>query len=343
MQNKPMNYGLKESLIENVMTVPDLFSKEGFSPSFFTNDDLFKLSLTSKSLGSIASPELEKRLEPLAQKLLSHVVLGQEAEARAMIEKNPKLLLIKSEAKDYQGRTIIATPFQAALGAGDKPMWEMMLSYLEALKPGEALRQFQEWFPQGFEGDEIPASSLKDDYNGRARAIIDDAGSGQAAIERFREDISHQKEIRQGKIFSLQHLIAAYAAYIANFDALGTWPKRDLFWSQVIGYVQRQMNTYDAQVHCSGVQSVLEDPAKFKRSLKFYNGGELLPPAVNSGLGFEFGVYSHRDHGKAGSGWGAWPASLVWQLGAVERLCREKTDALAGLRESLELRAAYQP
>jgi hypothetical protein len=298
MQTKRMNYGPNESLSEKVMVIPGLFSEKGMSSSFFTNDDWYKLSLTSKSLWVISSPELEERLKPIAQKLLSHVVLGQEAVARAMIEKNPKLLLIKSEAKDYQGRTIIATPFQAALGACDKPMWERMLPHLDALKPGEALKQFQEWFPEGFKEDEISTSALKAYYNELAQAIILNADGGNAAIERFREYISHHREIRQGEIFNLQHLIAAYAAYIDNFDALGTLPKLDLFWNQVMGYAQRQMSSYDAQVHCAGIQSVLNDPAKFKRSFKFLNSGEFLPLAVNSGLGFEFAVYSYYGGGK---------------------------------------------
>ena len=180
---------------------------------------------------------------------------------------------------------------------------------------------------------DVAQHALKDYYNELAQAIIHDADGGQAAIERFREAIRHQKEIRQGKIFSLQHLIAAYAAYTDNFDALGTWHKRDLFWNQVIGYVQRQMSTYDAQVHCSGVQSVLDDPARFKRSLKFSNGGEFLPPAVNSGLGFDFAAC------------GLWPSAGGAGVFArdVDRLCRAKTGALAGLRESLEPRASYHP
>ncbi|HFD2232710.1 TPA: hypothetical protein ACF9YZ_002373 [Legionella pneumophila] len=55
--------------------------------------------------------------------------------------------MIKAKAKDYSGRTILGTAFQAAIGAGDKPMWEMMLPYFAGLEKGEALRQFHEQFP----------------------------------------------------------------------------------------------------------------------------------------------------------------------------------------------------
>jgi hypothetical protein len=42
-------------------------------------------------------------------------------------------------------------------------MWEMMLPYFESLEQEEALRQFNEQFPNGIE--ETPASELIADYN----------------------------------------------------------------------------------------------------------------------------------------------------------------------------------
>ena len=41
------------------------------------------------------------------------------------------LLLYKCEVEDYSGRKIIATPFQAALGAEDERMWGMMKPHYE--------------------------------------------------------------------------------------------------------------------------------------------------------------------------------------------------------------------
>ena len=83
-----------------------------------------------------------------------------------------------------------------------------------------------------------------------------------------------------------------WPCYIDNFDALTTWDNRDLFWKKVIGYVQRQMTAYDAQVHCSGAWSVLDNENAFKRLFGFCNGGEFFPLSVDSGLGFDFGCYS---------------------------------------------------
>ncbi|MDP1614298.1 MAG: hypothetical protein Q8L68_00720, partial [Methylococcales bacterium] len=99
------------SLAEQVFHALQIHST-GFHPGFFTHSDLSALALTSKTLKLVVSPELNMRA---AEKLLTHVVLGEQTEAEAMIKANPNLLLIQSIAIDYSGRTIIATPFQAAL------------------------------------------------------------------------------------------------------------------------------------------------------------------------------------------------------------------------------------
>lgn len=67
--------------------------------------------------------------------------------------------------------------------------------------------------------------------------------------------------------------LSAYQAYIDNFIALANWENRDKFWQKVIGYVQRQMTAYDAQIHCSGVKRVLDNENSLARQL------ELVTPA----------------------------------------------------------------
>jgi hypothetical protein len=65
-------------------------------------------------------------------------VHGEEEESEAIIKACPELLYYGAEVIDYSGRTIIATAFQAALGAEDMRMWEMMLPYFKCLEGGEA-------------------------------------------------------------------------------------------------------------------------------------------------------------------------------------------------------------
>ena len=102
------------------------------------------------------------------------------------------------------------------------------------------------------------------------------------------------------------------------------------------------MSTYDAQIHCSGVQKVLNDPKSFSRELKFVNEGAFFPCRSDSGLGFDFACYSYFAclvaGPRASGGWRVCPRSI-----ALKKLCRAKTDALAGLRESLEQGMCYQP
>jgi hypothetical protein len=216
-------------------------------------------------------------------------------------------------------------------------MWEMILPYLNELEPGEALRQFREWFPEGIE--ETPASDLKTKYDTLASAIITDKDHG--LIKEFRKDITANQRIREGKHFNLQHLIAAYQAYIDHFKAFDTWENRDLFLKKVIGYVQRQMTAYDAQIHCSDLRNVLDKEFSFNRTLILENGVKFFPLGINSGLGFSFACY------------GASARSYVmfepWALEGFEKLTvhvlknyvEQKQLALAELKESLEQGMSY--
>lgn len=336
-QNKSNQEDL--SLAEQVFDRLKIYS-EGFKPSFFSNSDLAHLRLSSKTLNSVVEfDELNRRL---AQKLLNYVVRGEQDKAQALIARKPELLLIRIEAIDYSGRTIIGTAFQAAIGAGDKPMWEMMLPYFESLEPGEALRQFHQQFPHGIE--DTPASELKAYYNAIALAIINDDDQGLKAIEGFRQEITSQKEITQGKHFNLQHLIAAYQAYIDNFDALADWYKRDKFWQKVIGYIQRQMTAYDAQIHCSGVKKVLDNESSFARQLEFSGGEKFFPLRDNSGLGLDFACFSYASGMRGGCrvSLGGDDEAAEGCRGNLEKLCKAKTDALAQLRESLEQGVHYK-
>lgn len=68
--------------------------------------------------------------------LLRHVIRGEQAEAEAMLKKNPALLLEKGKVTDYSGRTIQGTAFQLALGAEDAEMCEMIAPYFAEVKEG---------------------------------------------------------------------------------------------------------------------------------------------------------------------------------------------------------------
>lgn len=332
------------------------------SDEFLSNEDILALGLNddggerlrffdSQSLDSLSKSSFywneSLNNELLARKLLTHVVLGEQDHAHAMIEANPALLLIRTKVVDYSGRTIIATPFQAALGAEDTLMWQMMLDYIE---PEKALRQYNQQFPEGI--DVKSARELLPIYNTLAQAIIE--GRGEEAIANFREFITQPDTITQGKHFNMQHLVAAMHVYADRFDDLGSYNNQKMFWSQVIGYVQRQMPSVYAQAHCSDLKNIEENEGAFERTLDLKNNnGEPLFPlgALDSGLGFDFGVLSWRvlaalgvgsaSPGARRAGRVALPAVVMSHV--AEKLCKEKTGELRDLRERLESVVSYQP
>lgn len=200
-----------KSQCEALLATPEFVSattKEGFNSNLISYRELVNLSLASRTLFAGLKEAREARLKQDANELLQHVVLGHKSEAKAMISENPNLLLIPSTALDYSGRTIIGTAFRAAIGAGDKPMYTMMLDFIE---PQEALKQFELQFPNGFVGES--AAALKPRYLALAHAIRDDADFGEAKIAEFREDITAVKEIKEGLHFNLQELVAARDAF----------------------------------------------------------------------------------------------------------------------------------
>jgi hypothetical protein len=277
-----------KSQCEALLATPEFVSattKEGFNSKLISYRELVNLSLASRTLFAGLKEAREARLKQDAHELLQHVVLGHKSEAKAMISENPNLLLIPSTALDYSGRTIIGTAFRAAIGAGDKPMYTMMLDFIE---PQEALKQFELQFPNGFVGES--AAALKPRYLALAHAIRDDADFGEAKIAEFREDITAVKEIKEGLHFNLQELVAARDAFWEVYDELSD-PQRDKFCNEIYGYLERLLTTYDAKVFCSGIQSVLDEESALKDDV------ELIFPLDRrqdgKRLGFDFSVYSY--------------------------------------------------
>lgn len=77
--------------------------------------------------------------------LLLQVAKGQQDDAEATIKKNPNLLLEKEIVMDYSNRIFSKiTPFQYALWALDRHMWEMILKYLPLKVAAKQLQELSE-------------------------------------------------------------------------------------------------------------------------------------------------------------------------------------------------------
>jgi hypothetical protein len=283
----------KKKLVENEDTlVHSLLGIGGlgwsFAKSFLSTQDKARLSSSCSSLYGFFKEELT------AEKLLRHVVRGEQDQAQAMIAANPSLLLVRIKTNDYSGRTIKATPFQAALGAEDELMWQMMLPFFEGLPEGKskAWNQFNQQFPDGLA--EQMSYELENTYDfGALIVAIINGTNVDEMLTQFKKDMTKDHVITHGKHFNMQHLISAYKAYIDNYDAFGNWYNRNFFWQKVLGFVQRQMPANYAQAFCSGLSKIVDNSKSLKRTFIFDNGDKFFPLSKSSGLGFYFACYSY--------------------------------------------------
>ncbi|WP_133130563.1 hypothetical protein [Legionella yabuuchiae] len=280
---------------------------------------------------------------PAAKRLISHVVKGEEAEALEMIDANPRLLLIPSQATDYSGRSYTGfMPFQVALLCHDVTLWKKIEPYFDTLPNGqeEKARQFKALFPQGLPKQEpydfntlvqvITNSSIAD-----ITAAIYKADNDTTichALKGFRATFTDlaMKET----FFNPLHLIEALKVYDAQFDYWSSNQKA-LFLPQVIGYIQRFLPTSYAQALCQGLNFVVEEKKPLYRSLKFQyeHGVSYFPLDDSSGLGFDFGVFEIS--GSAGILSAAWPR-VTFIVRKLDKLSRANTAELFRLEHRIQ-------
>ena len=280
---------------------------------------------TSRYANQLARSELTERG---VKKLLNHVIHGEQAEAKAMIEKSPNLLLETGRVTDYSGRTIEGTAFRLALGAddvatqdGEVCMAEMIKRYLLTLPDGAEImaEQYQAQFPTGWEAIEEVRATMDLLVLYKVLDAIRDAKptddsykacevACESALVEFRDYLESQAKagiIKTGKHFNVQLLAEAFMIYNDNYTDFGNgWnsPKNMLSWRKVCGFIQRYLPTCYAQALCQGLYYV-EEKEILKRSLEF-NGGAVsfFPiPSASAGLGFDFAIVGQ---GLSGVAWG---------------------------------------
>lgn len=132
-------------------------------------------------------------------------------------------------------------------------MCEMLKKYMN---PEEATRQYHEVFPEGHE--KYFASQTPFDFGVLLDVITQSSEAElEAALAKQRNDsrlcqtlnqfrVAFTERSQQEKVFNSQHLIKALQLHEENFHRWN-WNQRDLFWRQVIGYVQRFLPANIAQ------------------------------------------------------------------------------------------------
>jgi hypothetical protein len=299
----------KKQVIVKKQIKPDLYEPFGYKVTPYSlNRDFLALSSTCKKLRGLTLEEREKREKEAASALLLAIVQGNENEAEKRLKEGPGLLKCAlGEAKDYSGRDIKKlTPFQAALCSGDVEMVEMMKTYFDKLKNGkeEMEKQFKEIFPEGidphvkkqekdvFDFSEI-LNAIKNAGNNEVTAALDKKfdkkSSLHQALDKFRKAFT-DKSLSE-TVFNPTHLLKAFKMYNTEFDNFNNLDKRDLFWRQVIGYVQRYLPACYLQAFAQGIYGIVERNKKLGRSFDFsYGGGSIAPLGADARLGYDFAV-----------------------------------------------------
>lgn len=239
----------------------------------------------------------------LVKQFLQHVVYGEEQQAKALLETYPgiwnSLLHGAVKVMDYSNRQFRnLTAFQLALCALDNEMCDMLKPYMN---DEEATRQYQAIFPNGY--DAYAKTQQPFDFNHIVDAITrahktdvkaaleleqPNTTALWQALEQFRRDFTRcsQQEI----IFNPAHLQRAFELHDAKCDDWN-WNRRDLFWRQVVGYIQRFLPANIAQDVAQGLYYRVGENEKSRRSLNFRaGGGPIYPVSFTSlaGLGYEY-------------------------------------------------------
>lgn len=271
-----------------------------------------QLSNTCSALYNFFQPELNKQA---VKQLLTYVLQGNAAKAKMMYTVNPGLLFMKSIAEEYAAgvdedgkavhRMVAGSPYQAALGAGDIWMLEEMAPYfdqvidIETGKNGSDLakEQLAQQFPNGFD---YPPSTY--DFSNIVTAITNDealiqTGKPSIATEtilaQFRKDFMPGLVI-SGYHFNLNELITACGMCCQN-QLSWNGKQENLFWRQIVGFLERLVSAVDAQVISESIIKIAEEKQPLNRSFVIYNFNTVINYNFNSMFKEEF-IYFPLDH-----------------------------------------------
>lgn len=154
------------------------------------------------------------------------------------------------------------------------------------------------------------------------------------ALEEFRKYFA-PRVIKHGEMhFNYASLQKAFDLYNEQFDKLyetsgNNWDKRNLFWRQVIGYIERGLPAGDRQAFARDLSRIVSEKKSLKRRFDFkYDGGSFFPITAfdlsRSGLGYDYVGWPFVCHG----------VSLIFQTYVKQKYQTCKTYAATPTRES---------
>lgn len=246
-----------------------------------------------------------KKSDPMAIQLVQLIVYGDLKKSEDLLKAHPHLLrTLLTETvtvKDYSRRKVKQTAFGAALCAMDDELCEMLARYMTK---EEMDSQYQTIFPEGHEAyyqaqTAFDFTQIVTAINNSNDADVEKALSLElpnntslwATLEQFRADFTNRSN--QEVVFNPQHLIKAFELYDEKY-ANWTSNQQNLFWRQVIGYVQRFLPANIAMDFVQGLYARIEYKIKSNRSFNFkYGVGSIFPLSLDSslaGLGYNFAL-----------------------------------------------------
>ncbi|HVE43550.1 MAG TPA: hypothetical protein VNC84_00225 [Gammaproteobacteria bacterium] len=208
------------------------------------------------------------------EKLCCHVVKGEQAEAKRMVNRMPELLTMKATVVDYSGRRVMGTPLQLALAADDiqyRPdeecMVEMLEKHLKLLPDGETIiaTQTAEWFPVGWVEEYNEQFRRGVEAFNRYVQDIKDARSEdgrRAVLQMFKDYLEEEKTnrgvIHSGKLFCIHILAEAIYLSASQFGCVDTDnPILDYVFCHGLGELQRHVQASYAQAFSRGVTRIV--------------------------------------------------------------------------------------
>jgi hypothetical protein len=235
------------------------------------NKSVVAFSETCNAARNISS---EVRKKHALQSLLKAVAEGDEEFAKKIVTSRPELILVSAgTATDLSGREINGlTPLQAAICAGDVDMVSMITAVLQqkledrktlCFDPGiEIHRQVAAIYPDGIDAVDAQQQTKAQEFNNSVLLnilnIINAATEQQVEFElnnprennpdsplnvslhNFRAQFTTTSN--EETIFNPYYLLAALEFYSDQYGADNdTWNRADLFWRQIVGYVQRYL------------------------------------------------------------------------------------------------------
>lgn len=248
-----------------------------------------------------------KMPNPIALQLVQAVAYGDMKKSEELLRAHPgllpTLLTEKQTVTDYSGRKIKhKTAFQVALCAMDDELCEMLAQYMSK----EELRsQYQAIFPTGHEHcsatqtafdfepivNVINCCSIKD-VRKAVSLELPNTTELWSNLEQFRTNFT--QHAKQETVFNPQHLLKAFELYDDNCRVWNReWnnDRADLFWQQIVGYVQRFLPANIAMDFAQGLYERVDENAPAARSFNFKYGNVSIFPLTHdslSGLGFKY-------------------------------------------------------